>query len=106
ARLARSLEDAHRKWSTGIYAAWYPRKDAQAARAFVTQIKRSRIAKILRVELDLGGGAARPARTRPGIVNPPQRLEQELAVLLPARADGLAQTERPQVRIEQLAAVS
>jgi len=105
ARLAKSVTDAHRKWATGIYAAWYPRKDPQAARAFVMQMKRSRCAKMLCAELDLGGDPSRLIGTGLIIVNPPWRLEQELAVLLPALADVLAQAERPQLRIEQLAAV-
>jgi 23S rRNA (adenine2030-N6)-methyltransferase len=104
-QLARSIEDAHRKWATGIYAAWYPRKDPQAARALATRIRRSGIAKILRVELDLGGDPTRLAGTGLIIVNPPWRLEQELATLLPVLAEVLAQAERPQLRIDQLAAV-
>jgi 23S rRNA (adenine2030-N6)-methyltransferase len=104
AQLAKNLVDAHRKWATGIYAAWYPRKDPQAARALATRMRRSGIAKVLRVELDLGGDPARLAGAGLLIVNPPWRLEQELATLLPALADVLAQSERPLLRIDQLAA--
>jgi 23S rRNA (adenine2030-N6)-methyltransferase len=103
AQLAKSVEDAHRKWATGIYAAWYPRKDPQAARALAMRIRRSGIAKILRVELDFGGDPTRLAGAGLIIVNPPWRLEQELVTLLPALAEVLAHAERPQLRIDQLA---
>ena len=39
-RLGKSLEDAHRKWATGIFLAWYPRKDPRSAQALATRIKR------------------------------------------------------------------
>jgi 23S rRNA (adenine2030-N6)-methyltransferase len=103
ARLAKSLEDAHRKWATGIFLVWYPRKDPQSAQTLATRIKSSGIAKLLRVELDLGGDPARLIGAGLLIVNPPWRLNEELAVLLPELARVLAQDERPQTRIDQLA---
>ena len=103
-RLAKSLEDAHRKWATGIVLAWYPRKDPNSARALATRLKRSGIPKLLRVELDLGGDLTRLAGAGLLIVNPPWRLDEELAILLPELARVLAQHQRPQVRIDRLAA--
>src|SRR5262249_14184566 len=101
-RLAQGLEEAHRKWATGIYLAWYPRKDPQGAEAFANRLKRDGLAKMLRVEVDLGGDPARLAGPGLLILNPPWRLEQELAILLPELADMLAQGERPHVRIDWL----
>jgi 23S rRNA (adenine2030-N6)-methyltransferase len=103
ARLAKSLEDAHRKWATGIFLVWYPRKDPQSTQTLATRIKSSGIAKLLRAELDLGGDPARLIGAGLLIVNPPWRLNEELAVLLPELARVLAQDERPQTRIDQLA---
>jgi 23S rRNA (adenine2030-N6)-methyltransferase len=102
-RLAKSLEDAHRKWTTGIFLAWYPRKVPHGTRALATRLKRSGIAKLLRVELDLGGDPAGLIGAGLLIVNPPWRLDQELKVLLPELARVLAQDERPQLRIDRLA---
>jgi 23S rRNA (adenine2030-N6)-methyltransferase len=102
ARLAKSLEDAHRKWATGIYLAWYPRKDPQATRALASRIARSNLTKVLRAELDLGGDPTRLVGAGLLIVNPPWRLSDELAILLPALSDVLGQGARPQLRIEQL----
>jgi 23S rRNA (adenine2030-N6)-methyltransferase len=102
-RLGNSLEDARRKWATGIFLAWYPRKDPRSAQALATRIKRGGIARLLRVELDLGGDRTRLVGAGLLVVNPPWRLEQELTVLLPELARALAQDERPQLRIDQLA---
>lgn len=100
-RLGKSLEDAHRKWATGILLAWYPRKDPHSAQVLAMRIKRSGIAKLLRVELDLGGDRTRLVGAGLLVVNPPWRLEEELTVLLPELARVLAQDERPQLRIDQ-----
>jgi 23S rRNA (adenine2030-N6)-methyltransferase len=93
-RLFRGLETAHRKWSTGIFLLWYPIKGRVEADAFARRLKKSLIAKILRAELCV---AATPAEGPLGgcgliIVNPPWRLEIELATLLPALASTLGGT--------------
>jgi 23S rRNA (adenine2030-N6)-methyltransferase len=102
-RLAQCLIEAHRKWATGCYVAWYPRKDLAAVRALINRIKRSGIPKVLRAELDVGGDQTRLVGTGLLIINPPWRLDEELALLLPALADALAQEHTPQLRIEALA---
>jgi 23S rRNA (adenine2030-N6)-methyltransferase len=102
-RLGQSLIDACRKWATGIYVAWYPRKDLAAVNALINQIKRSGIAKALRAELDVGSDTTRLTGTGLLIVNPPWRLDDELQLLLPALADVLAQEQRPKIHIEALA---
>ena len=102
-RLGQCLIDAHRKWATGIYMAWYPRKDLPAVKALIDQIKRSGIAKILRAELDLANDTTRLSGTGLLIINPPWRLDEELALLLPALAGAMAQEQRPQLHIEALA---
>jgi 23S rRNA (adenine2030-N6)-methyltransferase len=102
-RLGQSLIEAHRKWATGIYVAWYPRKDLAAVKTLINRIKRSGIAKVLRAELDVGGDSTRLMGTGLLIVNPPWRLDDELGLLLPALADMLAQDQRPKLHIEALA---
>jgi 23S rRNA (adenine2030-N6)-methyltransferase len=102
-RLAQSLIDAHRKWATGTYVAWYPRKDLLSVKRLINQIKRSGIPKVLLAELDVGGDATRLTGTGLLIINPAWRLDEELALLLPALADALAQEQKPRLRIEALA---
>ena len=81
--LARGLAAAHRKWPTGIYALWYPVKDARETEGFSRRLSRLAIPRTLQAELIL---SAREGLRGSGLilVNPPWRLESELAVLLPA----------------------
>jgi len=86
-RLAQALAGAHRKWPTGIYAVWYPIKDTRESEGFARRIVRLGIARILRAELTVPGRDAERLRgSGLLVVNPPWKLEQELAVLLPALA--------------------
>lgn len=91
-RLAQGLIEAHRRWSTGIYALWYPIKDVRAVDGFRREIERAGIPKTLSVQLDLR--AVRQADTLTGcgmiIVNPPFTLAEELRALLGALAPVLA----------------
>ena len=87
-RLSQGLAAAHRKWPTGQYLVWYPIKAASEVAAFVRKLARSRIAKMLRVELIVTSSAAETGLRGSGliVVNPPWTLHEELKVLLPALA--------------------
>jgi len=83
-RLADAVAAAHRKWATGVFLLWYPIKDRAGPDLLAGALRRSRIGKILRAELELPP-AAEPSRLRGAgliIVNPPWRLADELAQLL------------------------
>jgi len=87
-QLAGALAGTHRKWPTGIYALWYPIKDDRP-QALSRRLVRLGLPRTLQAELILpdrdglrGSGMI--------IVNPPWRLEGELAVLLPALFRALA----------------
>src|SRR5215217_990062 len=91
ARLAQALAAAHRKWPTGIYALWYPIKDAREADAFARRIARLGITRMLRAELTFS--ARNDERLRGSgliLVNPPWRLEAELRILYPTLATALS----------------
>jgi 23S rRNA (adenine2030-N6)-methyltransferase len=83
AALARALAGAYRKWPTGVYALWYPVKGAREIQGFARQLVRLDLPRTLQAELLLPG---REGLRGSGLVlvNPPWRLESELAVLLPA----------------------
>ncbi len=89
--LVQGLETAHRKWATGSYLLWYPIKDLAAVTAFSRKLKRLGIAKLLQVELSVGGAADDTGLRGSGLVavNPPWTLHDELKVLLPALAEVL-----------------
>ncbi|MGQ9371430.1 23S rRNA (adenine(2030)-N(6))-methyltransferase RlmJ [Azospirillum sp. A39] len=85
-RLAAGLAAAHRRWSTGIYALWYPIKERPAVWRFQEALEATGIRRILLAELTIhpedthlrlnGCGMA--------IVNPPWTLDAALAEALPA----------------------
>jgi 23S rRNA (adenine2030-N6)-methyltransferase len=101
-RLAHALAVAYRKWASGSYLVWYPIKERKASDAMERQLRRSSVAKILRLELDVAMPARRLGPTgdaaAPGalaacgliVVNPPWTLAAELQILLPALATVLS----------------
>jgi 23S rRNA (adenine2030-N6)-methyltransferase len=116
-RLAEALAGAHRKWPTGIYMLWYPLKDTRETERFARRLQALAIPRILRAELTmaragsserlagsserLAGSSERLAGSGLIVINPPWRLDDELAVLLPALATALAADGR--ARIDWLA---
>ena len=50
-RLVRALKDAHARWSTGVYALWYPIMEPGPMRDFAADIQRCGIRKVLRLEI-------------------------------------------------------
>jgi 23S rRNA (adenine2030-N6)-methyltransferase len=107
-RLAQGLENAHRKWPTGIYLLWYPIKEPAEALAFTRRLVRSGIAKILQVGMDVGPSvaptdAAKLQSTGLIVVNPPWTLQDELSRLLPALAKVLGRDGNGAVKLDWLA---
>jgi len=101
-RLVDGLAEAHRRFSSGIYALWYPLKDQQQRDGFVGALAETGIRKMLRAEL-MVRGPAHPARlfgTGMIIVNPPFTLEAELKTLFTALAPILADNGRGGFRLE------
>lgn len=80
--MTQALVRAHRKWATGVYALWYPVKQAGAGEAFAADLRRTGVPRILRVELAVGGAEGLSACGM-AIVNPPFPLQAEAAILLP-----------------------
>lgn len=90
-RLAQAFAAAHAKWSTGVYALWYPVKDPRDADDLWSAVRTSGVKSALRLELSVAPiRAAGLARTGLIVVNPPYVLAAEARVLLPALA-GLLQ---------------
>jgi 23S rRNA (adenine2030-N6)-methyltransferase len=87
-RLSSALQEAHRKWPTGIYLLWYPIKGREAPDALSRRLVRLGVPKMLRCEITLRAPTADNGLVGSGLiaVNPPFRLEDELQILLPALA--------------------
>ena len=88
ARLAKAFAAAHAKWSTGVYALWYPAKDRRETDDLWRSVRASGARSALRLELAVapteeGGGLTRTGLV---VVNPPFVLEAEAHVLLPELA--------------------
>jgi len=104
-RLANGLQEAHRRWATGIYLLWYPIKDRTEPDAFLaavaaTEIRRMMVAELLVQPVDdpdrlNGSGLV--------IVNPPWGLDQALRTTLPYLSRVLKRSNDSTWRLEALA---
>ena len=103
-RLARSLKTAHERWPTGVYALWYPMMGSAVVEDFARAIVRTRIRKILRLEMLVC--SARNRETVPGcgmiIVNPPWKLDAETRPLVDWLAAALAQDNSAHAKVDWL----
>lgn len=84
-RLIDLIIRAHRKWETGIYAVWYPVKSKSELNAFLSELKKTGIPKILRIEHTIADVREGGALTSSGmiVINPPWRLADEMKRILP-----------------------
>lgn len=82
-QLVAGIREGYRRWASGIYAVWYPLKTESPVERFRRQLSDTGIRRILDAELTLqplddehlhGCGMT--------LINPPWRLESELAPLL------------------------
>lgn len=96
AQLSDALVAASRKWATGIYAAWYPIKAGGGSEALARRLLDAQVPKVLRLEMlvDPDGTAGPLAGTGLIVINPPWRLAEEAAIVLPALAARLARGPR------------
>jgi 23S rRNA (adenine2030-N6)-methyltransferase len=93
-RLGAELLVALRKWPTGVYAGWYPIKDAGPVDAVAERLHRESSRPGLRLELyvDDPRDAARLNGCGLFVLNPPWSLRQEAEILLPALAERLSRS--------------
>lgn len=89
--VVKNLVAAHRRWPNGIYLIWYPVKDRPAIWKFHEALARSGIPKILCAEFVYHEDVRADRLNGCGmmIVNPPWKLDDEIAALLPALHDAL-----------------
>jgi 23S rRNA (adenine2030-N6)-methyltransferase len=99
-----ALAAAYARWSTGIYAIWYPIKLRSQTLPFQRWFARHKIAKVLCAELLLhpDNSALRLNGCGMIIVNPPWKFEQQLTQLLNTLLELLAQGRFGQQRVSWL----
>jgi 23S rRNA (adenine2030-N6)-methyltransferase len=104
-RLSHCFAAAHRKWATGIFLLWYPIKDRGEPDALAKRLRRLALPKLLRAELIVAPLSDPTKLNGCGLilVNPPWRLAEELAILLPALAKILGRGPKPGFRLDWLA---
>jgi len=94
-RIAQALAEGLQRWPTGCYAVWYPIKQGRTLQAFMRKLATLPCKSILRAELLVRPDDS-PLRLNGSgmvIVNPPYKLDQELAQALPVLAKLLADGE-------------
>jgi len=94
-RIASALADGLQRWPTGCYAVWYPIKQARTLNAFMRKVATLPCKSILRAELLVRPDDS-PLRLNGSgmlVVNPPWKLDQELASAMPVLAKLLADGE-------------
>ncbi len=103
-RIVKGLVEATRRLANGVYLVWHPIKsDAELARHHAA-LKATGIRRILTVDFAVGALRADGPLTACGltIVNPPWKLAEELALMLPPLAERMALDRGAGVRIDEL----
>jgi 23S rRNA (adenine2030-N6)-methyltransferase len=103
-RMTEALQMAHAKWATGMIALWYPLKGWRDADRFHRALRDVAIPKTLRLELSVDANGIDEAFTGTGmiIINPPWKLKDEAASMLPFLAKTMAKGPRTSWRADWL----
>ena len=91
--LVKHLASAHKKFSHGTYAIWYPVVDRHTIDTLEKNIKKSGIKNIQRFELGITADSDERGMTASGIIviNPPWKLFDKMSRLLPKLVKHLGQ---------------
>lgn len=84
-----TVKKAHRKFSTGVFAIWYPVVDRSRVKELELSLTGSGIRDIQRFELGLAPDSDDRGMTASGmiVINPPWKLFEKMSGLLPRLAD-------------------
>ena len=101
----RALITAWQRWDTGVFALWYPVKDLGAVERLHRRLIAAGMHKLLLADFGVAAlGTLRLGRCALVLVNPPWKLDTELATDLPILAKGLAQGPEANAEIRWLSA--
>jgi 23S rRNA (adenine2030-N6)-methyltransferase len=102
--IAEGVEEAVRRFATGVYLIWYPIKNRHDTDAATRRIVRAAAKPALKLELDIATPQTEGPLTAAGmlIVNAPWKLKDECEILLPALRQSLVGANRGAVRIETI----
>lgn len=82
--LVEALVAVQQRWSTGIFALWYPLKDEPTTRRFLRKLEHSGLRKLLLTELRLPEAAGGLAGSGLVVANPPWQFDSEARACLAA----------------------
>ena len=100
--VADALAAAQRRWPQGVFAAWYPIKRATTVAAFHASLADRDVKKLLVAELSVHPEDSAVGLNGSGmaLLNPPWKLDEELAATLPAVHAALAPGGAGGTRVE------
>lgn len=95
ATVFKVVADAYKKFSTGVYAIWYPVVDRGRIDLLERLFIESDIRNIQRYELAVTADAKAKGMTASGmiVINPPWQLKERMALLLPRLVEALAEDD-------------
>jgi 23S rRNA (adenine2030-N6)-methyltransferase len=103
-RVVRALKEAHARWSTGVYAVWYPIMEPAPMRDFAQDVVHSGIRKVLRLELTVR--ERDESGIIPGcgmlVVNPPWHFDDEARTIVQWLATKLVVSGKGSARVDWL----
>jgi 23S rRNA (adenine2030-N6)-methyltransferase len=94
-RVVQQVIKAHKKFSQGIYAIWYPVVDRKTVQKLEKTLIDSGIRNIQRFELGVSADTEQRGMTSSGmiVINPPWKLYDKLSQLLPRLAQQISQSD-------------
>ena len=97
------LVKAHKKWSTGVLALWYPIKNNDAVELFYKKMKRTEIRRQLVLELNIFPPDLPMGLNGTGmlVINPPWQFDAKAEEILQYLQPILQHPESPQMSVEQ-----
>lgn len=92
--ILEAMQEAHRRWPTGLYAIWFPIKLRQDVEFFYRRLSATPFSKILVAQLCLHqpNTALRLNGCGLALINPPYRFEHSLSAMLPVLGKALEQS--------------
>ena len=103
-RLFEGLVAAWRRFEIGVYLAWYPIKDPRPVAHLHAALAGTQGPELLRIELMIRGGNTPDRLNGCGLIvaNPPFTLREQLAAVLPALTQRLAEGSGARHRLDNL----
>ncbi|WP_241592517.1 23S rRNA (adenine(2030)-N(6))-methyltransferase RlmJ [Rosenbergiella epipactidis] len=83
--VVQGIAEGYKRFSTGVYALWYPVVLRQQIKRMIADLKDTGIRRILQIELAVRPDSDQRGMTASGmiVINPPWKLEQQMRSVLP-----------------------